>query len=324
MYVGYLLDKEGSMYHQGAVRRSGISLPPQNFVSTPQYSDFAGYHHVPNMDTHAQSAGAWGPPYGAPREDWGAYSLGPPNTISAPMSSSSPGQVSYCSSDYNAMHGPGSAVLPPPPENISVGQLSPERERRNSYQWMSKTVQSSSTGKTRTKEKYRVVYTDHQRLELEKEFHFNRYITIRRKSELAVNLGLSERQLKTIRRRVFLSNRLSFRSRFCQSPTGTGVTESVRHTRFSVPTPRNERLTIYEEHTASYCHSVNSNWKDPTLNEHSNTLKGQNRSGPLAWPKRITNYYSTCIKARVVDYNRRITSEMQRNSGGSSNIVLIE
>lgn len=51
-------------------------------------------------------------------------------------------------------------------------------------------------GKTRTKEKYRVVYTDHQRLELEKEFHFNRYITIRRKSELAVNLGLSERQVR--------------------------------------------------------------------------------------------------------------------------------
>jgi hypothetical protein len=50
-------------------------------------------------------------------------------------------------------------------------------------------------GKTRTKEKYRVVYTDHQRLELEKEFHCNRYITIRRKSELAVNLGLSERQV---------------------------------------------------------------------------------------------------------------------------------
>ena len=53
-------------------------------------------------------------------------------------------------------------------------------------------------GKTRTKEKYRVVYTDHQRLELEKEFHFNRYITIRRKAELAANLGLSERQVTLI------------------------------------------------------------------------------------------------------------------------------
>uniref|UniRef100_A0A803TZ24 Homeobox domain-containing protein n=1 Tax=Anolis carolinensis TaxID=28377 RepID=A0A803TZ24_ANOCA len=50
--------------------------------------------------------------------------------------------------------------------------------------------------KTRTTEKYRIVYSDHQRLELEKEFHYNRYITIRRKSELAANLRLSERQVK--------------------------------------------------------------------------------------------------------------------------------
>ncbi|XP_047345908.1 homeobox protein CDX-2 isoform X3 [Vespa velutina] len=53
-----------------------------------------------------------------------------------------------------------------------------------------------STGKTRTKDKYRVVYSDHQRLELEKEFHFNSYITIRRKTELASSLNLSERQVK--------------------------------------------------------------------------------------------------------------------------------
>lgn len=146
MYVGYLLDKESGMYHQGPVRRSSINLPPQNFVSTPQYADFTGYHHVPSIDTHAQSAGSWGPTYGAPREDWGAYSLGPPNTIPTPMNNSSPGQVPYCSSEYSHMHPPGSAVLQPPPENVTVAQLSPDRERRNSYQWMSKTAQSSSTG----------------------------------------------------------------------------------------------------------------------------------------------------------------------------------
>ncbi|KAM9795177.1 homeobox protein CDX-4 [Neosynchiropus ocellatus] len=196
MYVGYILDKETGMYHQGPVRRSSINLPPQNFVSTPQYPDFTGYHHVPNMETHAQS-GSWGPSYGAPREDWGAYSLGPPNTISTAMNNTSPAQVPYCSPEYTHMHPPASAVLPQPQESVNSAQLSPDRDgRRNSYQWMSKTAQSSSTGKTRTKEKYRVVYTDHQRLELEKEFHYNRYITIRRKAELAVNLGLSERQVK--------------------------------------------------------------------------------------------------------------------------------
>lgn len=55
---------------------------------------------------------------------------------------------------------------------------------------------SSFLGKTRTKDKYRIVYTDFQRLELEKEYHMSRYITIRRKSELAQLLGLSERQVK--------------------------------------------------------------------------------------------------------------------------------
>ena len=40
-----------------------------------------------------------------------------------------------------------------------------------------------------------MVYSDHQRLELEKEFHYSRYITIRRKAELANGIGLSERQV---------------------------------------------------------------------------------------------------------------------------------
>lgn len=69
---------------------------------------------------------------------------------------------------------------------------------RSPYEWMKKTSYNSipNPGKTRTKDKYRVVYTDHQRLELEKEFHYNRYITMRRKAELALNLALSERQVK--------------------------------------------------------------------------------------------------------------------------------
>ena len=53
----------------------------------------------------------------------------------------------------------------------------------------------SSEGKTRTHDKYRIVYTDQQRYELENEFVLSKYISIQRKAALSLTLSLSERQV---------------------------------------------------------------------------------------------------------------------------------
>ena len=63
------------------------------------------------------------------------------------------------------------------------------------FYWRKRGNSVPAEGMTRTKDKYRVVYTDKQRVGLEKEFKTNKFITMQRKTELSKELDLSERQV---------------------------------------------------------------------------------------------------------------------------------
>lgn len=63
--------------------------------------------------------------------------------------------------------------------------------------------------RVRTQDTYRTVYTDQQRLELEKEFLTNQFINSDRKAQLAGELQLTERQIK-----IWFQNRCVFYSFF--------------------------------------------------------------------------------------------------------------
>lgn len=70
-----------------------------------------------------------------------------------------------------------------------------------------------------------MVYTDFQRLELEKEYCTSRYITIRRKSELAQSLSLSERQVK-----IWFQNRRAKERKQNKKGSDAGV---MQHSEYS-------------------------------------------------------------------------------------------
>ncbi|XP_004696779.1 homeobox protein CDX-1 [Echinops telfairi] len=200
MYVGYVLDKDSPVY-PGPARPAGLGLGPQAYgpppptSAPPQYPDFTGYSHV---EPGPAPSPAWSSPFPTPKDEWAA-AYGPGPTVPTV----SPGQLAFGPppdfSQVPAPQGPGPGLLAQTLGGPGA-PTSPGAQRRTPYEWMRRSVAAggggSSSGKTRTKDKYRVVYTDHQRLELEKEFHYSRYITIRRKSELALNLGLTERQVK--------------------------------------------------------------------------------------------------------------------------------